>query len=66
MIELNPTRTYATREGAIKAVNSRLAPEVVAELTWFIAIHSDGRFFPVFCGERAVQRFVFRHFNIVG
>jgi hypothetical protein len=66
LIELTPLRTYATRENAVKAVHARLAPEVIADLTWFVMPDSEGRFFPVFCGERAVQRFIFRHFNIVG
>lgn len=65
-IELTPTKTYATRENAIKAVDKKFGDkEFYANLIYFIHVHTDGRFFPVFVGERAVQAMVHFHFNVV-
>lgn len=68
-IELTPTKTYATRENAIKAVEKKFGPRMTADngenLFYFVHTHTDGRFFPVFVGERAVQAMVHFHFNVV-
>lgn len=66
LIDLTPTKTYATRENAIKAAQKRYGDDRYQDLTFFIATHTDGRFFPVFMGERAVRAGVHFHFNIVG
>lgn len=62
---LTPVRTYATQARAIKAVEQRLDEKTLQSVTWFIHTHIDGRFFPVFVGERAVQAGVHFHFNVV-
>lgn len=62
LIELTPSKTYATQSNAVKAVEARY---VGTQLRYFIQQHTDGRFFPVFIGECAVQAMVHRHFNVV-
>lgn len=67
LIELTPTRTYATRENAQKAVEKKFAGrQFRMNQLYFIATHTDGRFFPVFIGERAVQEMIHFSFNVVG
>lgn len=69
LIELQPVKTYKTRENAIKAVEkvvSAMHPANTKGQTFFIATHTDGRFFPVFVGERAVRAMLHFHFNVVG
>ena len=71
-LEITPAKTYATRENVIKAVEKKgFADEVrhggqVHQLRYIIMTHTDGRFFPVFLGETAVQAGVHFHFNVVG
>jgi len=70
--ELKPAKTYATEANAIKAVEKFNFPDVVqvgsnrVPLRYYIAVHTDGRFFPVFLGEAAVVTGVHFHFNVVG
>lgn len=67
LIELTPTKTYATRENAIKAVEKKFGDrQFRLNQLYFIATHTDGRFFPVFIGERAVQEMIHFSFNVVG
>jgi hypothetical protein len=67
LIKLTPTKTYKTEANAVKAVEkSRFGGEGYTNLTWFVMQHDDGRFFPVFIGERAIQAMVHSHFNVVG
>lgn len=66
LIELTPCKTYATRENAVKAVERKVPADRLTEQTYFIHTHSDGRFFPVFIGERAMQAGLHHHFNLVG
>lgn len=66
LIELTPSKTYKTREAAVKAVERKLAGrEFGKPQTYFIATHTDGRFFPVFIGERACYDMLHFHFNVV-
>ena len=72
LLELTPVKTYATRANAIKAVEKVGFADTVRvggqdhNLRYFIATHTDGRFFPVVLGEAAVQAGVHFHFNVVG
>jgi hypothetical protein len=66
LIQLTPSKTYATRENAQKAVERRVPADKLMDQTYFIAVHTDGRFFPVFIGERAMRDGLHFHFNIVG
>lgn len=66
MIELNPVRTYATAANAIKAVDKKLTNEDLKnKLRWYIA-EQNGRFFPIFLGEQALQHGMHFHFNVLG
>lgn len=59
------SKTYATRENAVKAAQRVYGANVErpadAELHYVIAATPDGRFYPVFIGERAIRAGV--HFN---
>jgi len=67
LINLEPNKTYATRENAVKAVEKKFpsSEKQFDQLTYFIHTHTDGRFFPVFIGERALHAMVHFHFNVV-
>lgn len=66
LTELTPNKTYATRDNAIKAVEKKFGQRTdMAQCNYFIHTHTDGRFFPVFIGERALQALVHFHFNVV-
>lgn len=56
------TKTYATEANADAAV----AKKGFSDLRHFMMRTEDGRFFPVFIGEAAMQRGVHFHFHIVG
>ena len=68
-ITLTPNKTYVTRENAIKAVEKQFGPNEklmgAAKMHYIITQHTDGRFFPVFIGERAIQGMAHFHFNVV-
>lgn len=66
-IDLTPSKTYATAENAVKAVEKKFSPEVqqAEKLRYFIMPHTDGRFFPVFVGERAILCGIHFHFNCI-
>lgn len=59
-ITITPSKTYATRENAVKAFEKIFGN---TQVNYFIATHTDGRFFPVAIGESAVQAGVHFHFN---
>lgn len=63
-IALTPNKTYASEANAIKAVEKFIPADEQMEQTYFI-VHQDGRYFPVFVGERALASGVHFHFNIV-
>jgi len=63
LITLTPTKTYASAENAVKAV-LKVFPadaEYCSNLTYILQTTPEGRFFPVFIGERALQAMA--HFN---
>ena len=65
LVTLTPNRTYATEANAIKAVEKKF-PEAGNDGLWyFLQRTEEGRFFPVFVGERALQAMVHFHFNVV-
>lgn len=70
---IEPVKTYATRENAIKAVEKKFGKldqpsdnPSFKEQRFFIMTHTDGRFFPVFVGMQAIQAGVHFHFNVIG
>ena len=66
LIQITPVRTYANRENAQKAVEKKIPADRLTELRYFIHQHIDGRFFPVFIGQQALQHGIHFHFNVVG
>jgi hypothetical protein len=64
-MEINPSRTYATKENAVKAVEKKIPVNCDPNLRYFIHTDETGRFFPVFVGEVAIQNGVHFHFNVI-
>lgn len=62
LITLKPSKTYASRENAVKAVEKKFGNS--PQLRYVVFTHTDGRFFPVFLGEAALQAGVHFHFNV--
>lgn len=60
--EINAPKTYATEANADKAV----AKKGFEDLRHFMMRTEDGRFFPVFVGQEAINAGVHFHFNVVG
>ena len=63
LVNFEARKTYATRENAVKAVEKLYADK---SLRYFVMTSEDGRFFPVFIGEAAVQAGVHFNFHVVG
>lgn len=69
-VTFQPNKTYATEAHAVKAVE-RVVDVYRGDgrdsdgLDFFITAGADGRFFPVFVGERAVQAGMHFHFCII-
>lgn len=61
---------YATRENAIKAVEKVLGKNHEhygsADVQWLIAVTDEGRFLPVFLGERCLQHGIHTRFHVAG
>lgn len=64
-IKFAPNKTYKTQANVVKAVEAKLGANEphfgAADVHWFIMQGDDGRYFPVFVGERALQHGM--HFN---
>lgn len=64
-----PTKTYATRENAIKAVQKVFGANEShfgsADIRYMVMQHTDGRWFPVFFGQSALQHGAHHCFNVV-
>lgn len=65
LINLEPTKTYATRDNVVKAVEKKFGAPEHSRLTYVIMTHTDGRFFPLFIGERAIQAQVHFTFHVI-
>ena len=68
-LDLTPAKTYATRENAIKAVEKTFGlrmdqPAQYERLDFVIVANAEGRFFPMFLGERAIQAGMHFHFCV--
>ena len=62
LIEFECNKTYATKQNAIKAVEKAKVGE---NHRYFIFQNDQGRFIPVFIGERALQDMLHFRFNVV-
>ena len=65
LITLGSSKTYATYENAVKAVEKRVTNPALSNLRYFIQRGEDGRFFPVFIGMDCLQHGVHFHFTVV-
>lgn len=64
-IAFTPAKTYATQANAIKAVQAKFGPQeefASSELRYVICTTEEGRFYPVFIGQSAIQRGAHFHF----
>lgn len=59
------TKTYATRENAIKAAKAKYSDDFDG-LRYFVYQLPNGRFMPVFLGESAIQAGAHFHFHVAG
>ena len=62
LVEVTPNKTYATKDNVIKAVNKYARFD---NLRYIITTNDDGRFYPVFIGESAVNAQAFFVFPVV-
>lgn len=60
--DVQPVRAYITKTNAERAVEKK----GFSHLRHFFAYTQDGRCFPIFVGEKAMQDGVHFHFNVVG
>lgn len=67
-IQVQPTKTYATAANAVKAVEKLFGDNNPhfgsAQLHYLVVPTTDGRWAPVFIGERALQAGIHRHFMV--
>jgi hypothetical protein len=64
-----PSKTYATRANAIKAVEKVCGPNCErfadSELRYVVMCDEAGRFYPLFIGEAALRHQMFVHFCVM-
>jgi hypothetical protein len=60
--EITATKTYKTLVNARRAVENA----GFASLRHFMMTNDEGRYFPVFVGQEALQNGAHFHFNVVG
>lgn len=65
-IKLEATKTYASIENAVKAVEKKFPEADNDGLTYIMMKTEDNRYYPVFLGERALQAGVHFHFHVAG
>lgn len=66
-IQLSPDRTYATQDNAVKAA-LKVFPDSIpanAGLRFVVLQNDEGRWFPAFIGQRAIERGVHFHFCVL-
>ena len=61
--KITATKTYKTEANAIKAVEKFGYSD---EIRYFIMMNDEGRYFPVFLGQAAIQAGVHFNFNVIG
>jgi len=64
-MDIKAPRTYATRERAIKAVDKSLENAEGRATLRYIVIQQDGRWFPIFIGQNAIQFGIHFRFNVL-
>ena len=63
LMNIEPTKTYATRENAIKAVEKAYPGD--QELVYIMGITEDKRYYPIFVGVKALRHQTFTKFCTV-
>jgi hypothetical protein len=63
LVKIAPVKTYATEASAIEAAEANFAQ---TDLRYLMMKTDEGRFYPLFIGETAVQGGVHFHFCVVG
>lgn len=63
-VHIEPSRTYATRANAIKAVDKIFEP-TEKNLRYILVCNEVGRWYPIFVGTPAMQAGVHFHFCVV-
>ena len=61
-VTIESNKTYANEANAIKAVEKL---NISDEIRYFIVWNKEGRCFPVFISEKAIQHMVHFHFPVV-
>ena len=68
LLNMTPSKTYATRDNAVKAVSKAFGDRMTQvgkeRLDFVIVANPEGRFFPLFLGERAIQAGAHFHFCV--
>lgn len=64
LLKFEANKTYATEANAVKAVDKKYSNEEQS-LRYFIMQTADGRFFPIFVGDEAIERGVHFDFHVV-
>ena len=64
ILKFEANKTYATEANAVKAVDKKYSNEDQS-LRYFIMQTADGRFFPIFVGDKAIERGVHFDFHVV-
>jgi len=64
ILKFEANKTYATEANAVKAVDKKYSNEDQS-LRYFIMQTADGRFFPIFVGNKAIERGVHFDFHVV-
>ena len=63
-ITITPNKTYATEANAVKAVEKVFPDDANDGLRYIMMRGDDGRFFPLFVGERSMQHGAHFHFCV--
>lgn len=58
-------KTYTNEKNALRAVYNKYPADSEDGLMFIIHRNEEGRYFPIFVGERAIQAMVHFHFNVV-
>lgn len=65
LVTIEANKTYATEANAVKAVEKKFPSADNDGLRYFLQRTADGRFFPIFIGNKALEAHVHFHFNVV-
>lgn len=69
LLTLAPSKTYASVAQAMRAVEKVYGPNQdhagSADLWWIVCQTDEGRFYPVFIGQRALEAGAHHHFNVI-